>query len=372
MSLHILWYPVSMVTDLEAYVFFSYMLGIGPMKFDLLVNYSGSVEKAYQAKPSIVKQILGESLSRKCINFRETFDFKKELRMIKENNIIILTQEDSRFPKSLLNIADPPICLYVKGDISQYNFDEDLFLAIVGTRKPTYYGELVTTKFASELAQAGLVIVSGLALGIDAIAHKAALDVKGRTIAFLGCGVNIAYPPSNRLLYKQIINNNGLVISEFPPNMQAQPGLFVQRNRLISGLSKGILVAEGLKDSGSLITARFAASQGKDVFAPPAPINSEFSEAPNMLLKEGAKLVTKTNDILEEYSLSVTVQHPDHILESLSLEEQAVYKLLAQQPHDSDELARKLHVLIYKILTILSTLEMKGLIIKKGGMYSVK
>lgn len=347
------------------------MEGIGPAIFSNLLTHFKSAECAYTADSTTLIQLLGKSLAEKFISFRNSFDMQKEIQMIKDNNITVLTREDVLFPKALLEIPDPPICLYIKGDISNYNFESDLYIAIVGTRKPTIYGEQVTRKFAYELAQQGLVIVSGLALGVDAVAHTAALDAEGRTIAFLGCGVNMMYPAANRSLFKRIIDNNGLIISEFPPNMQAQPGLFVQRNRLISGLSKGILVAEGLKDSGSLITARYAAQQGKDVFAPPAPITSDLSEAPNLLLKEGAKLVTKSDDILEEYSLTSKKVNENINIDSLTKEEQLIYKLLLKEPYDTDDIARTINIPIFKILTILSGLEIQGIIVKKGSLYTI-
>ncbi|HRN71123.1 MAG TPA: DNA-processing protein DprA [Candidatus Woesebacteria bacterium] len=355
----------------ELYLFFSYLEGIGPTTFYKLKLKLGSIENIFSADKHILLSLLGTIRTKQFIDFKNTFDIKKELQSIQTAGITIITQEDSRFPKILLNIPDTPICLYVKGNLQKYDFEKDLLIAIVGTRKPTPYGEQITRLFASELAQQGVVIVSGLALGIDAIAHKATLDAEVRTIACFGCGVNIMYPAANRLLYKRILENDGLIISEFPPNMQAQPGLFVQRNRLISGLSKGILVSEGLKDSGSLITARYAAQQGKDVFAPPAPITSEFSEAPNLLLKEGAKLVTATKDILEEYNLYAETGTKKLNISHLNPDEQLIYNLLLKQPLDTDEIARQLTVPIYKILTVISSLEIKGIIVKKGGMYAI-
>lgn len=351
---------------------FSYLNGVGPATFNILKSKFHSAKKAYLANRSELVTVVKPTIAEKIILHRNTFNIEKELNMMRKSGILVISQEDSRYPKQLLNLFDPPICLYIKGNISAYNFEEDMYFAIVGTRKPTFYGEMVATKFAYELAKKGFVIVSGMALGIDAIAHTAALDAECRTIAFLGCGVNVVYPPSNRLLYKRILDNNGLIISEIPPNRSVLPGLFVQRNRLISGLSQGIMVAEGLKDSGSLITAKFAAQQGKDVFAPPAPINSELSEAPNILLKEGAKLVTTVNDILEEYGMSPTSQNIEEVLKSLSAEEKQIYILLSRQPYDCDELARQVQIPIYKLLTMLSALEMKDIIVKKGSLYGLK
>src|SRR3989338_348038 len=164
------------------------------------------------------------------------------------------------------------------------------FFAIVGTRKPTSYGIQVARKFAYELTEAGFIIVSGMAMGIDTVAHQAALDAGGKTVAVLGCGVNIIYPAINYQLYHNIIKSGGAVISEFPPDQTVLKGLFISRNRIISGLSKGVLIAEGGEFSGALITAKYAGIQGKDVFAVPSSINSEMASAPNLLIKQGAKI----------------------------------------------------------------------------------
>src|SRR3989344_6509680 len=160
-----------------------------------------------------------------------------------------------------------------------------------------------------------------MAIGIDSIAHQTALNNDGRTIAFLGCGVDIIYPAVNSNLYYKIINRGGLVISEFPPGEMVVKGLFIARNRLISGISRGVLIVEGAKDSGAMITARYAAEQGKEVFATPAPITSEVSEAPNILLKQGAKLVTSIDDILEEFNMRIAPKKKEEIEKELSGEE---------------------------------------------------
>ena len=350
---------------------FSYFLGIGPVTYDLLIKHFGTVEKAYNAQSDKLKIIIGPKLTQKFIDFREKFNIKSELDKIKNKNIIVLTREDKRFPVSLKHIPDPPICLYVKGNIALYNFETDFFFAIVGTRKPTSYGAQIARRFASDLSREGMIIVSGMAMGIDFLAHDSALNACGKTIAFLGCGVNIVYPPSNVDLYNRILQNGGLIISEFPPDMTVKPVLFVSRNRLISGLSRGVLVAEGMKDSGSLITARCAAEQGKDVFAPPAPITSEQSEAPNMLIKEGAKLVTSCTDILDEYDLSVSFTKND-AEQLLSNDEMKIYTLVAQEPFSSDEIARQIKLPIYQILPVISGLELKGVVEKNAeGKYQL-
>lgn len=347
------------------YFGFSYFLGIGPITLDLLIKQFGTVEKAYKAPAARLKEVIGPKLSHKFVNFRESFDIESEFEKIKCKNITVLTREDNRFPVSLKNLSDVPICLYIKGNLKLYDFETDFFFAIVGTRKPTSYGCQIARRFAYDLAKEGMIIVSGMAMGIDFVAHDSALNAHGKTVAFLGCGVNIIYPPTNVDLYNRILQNGGLIISEFPPDMTVQPGLFVSRNRLISGLSRGVLVAEGMKDSGSLITARCAAEQGKDVFAPPAPITSEQSEAPNMLLKEGAKLVTSFTDVLDEYDMSTSFTKND-AAQLLTPEEMEIFSLVSREPYTTDEIARQIQKPIYRILPIISGLELKGVLEKNG------
>ncbi|KKQ36254.1 MAG: protecting protein DprA protein [Candidatus Roizmanbacteria bacterium GW2011_GWA2_37_7] len=361
--------------NLPYYLGFSYFSGIGPIKFDILLAHFGDVKQAFEASQSELTQALGPALSHKFASFRSTYDFECEYKKIVDKHISVLTREDTQYPFQILNLSDPPICLYVKGDLKNFDLSsrsDDFYFAIVGTRKPTEYGKQVASKFARELAEAGAIIVSGMAMGIDALAHWGALESGHRTIAFLGCGVNIIYPWANRDLYFKIIDSGSLIISEFPPDKITIKGHFVARNRLISGLSRGVLVAEGLKDSGSLITARYALQQGKDVFAPPAPITSDQSQAPNLLLKEGAKLVTTVEDILEEYGLKEqkTVKET---LKSLPEEQKRLFQLLSQEAFTPDEIARLIKAPVYQVLSLLSTMELSGIIEKnEAGKYQIK
>ncbi|MFA9288305.1 MAG: DNA-processing protein DprA [Weeksellaceae bacterium] len=357
-------------SKLEAYLGFSQIVGIGPVTFTQLIAHFGSVEAAYAATEVKLENILRSNILRDFIEFRNNFNPTKLLEKYYQEGITILAREDPRFPQNLREISDAPICLYVKGDLKNFDFQEEQYIAVVGTRRPSPYGEEVARKFATELALQKIVIVSGLALGIDAIAHTATLDVGGKTIAFMGCGVNLIYPRTNQRLYQRIIENGGLVISEFPPDMQTRPGMFISRNRLISGLSRGTLVVEGLEDSGSLVTARYALEQGREVFAPPAPINSELSQAPNLLLKQGAKLVTRVSDILEEFK---PVANTDvSSLVHLSQEERSIVKLLKHQAQTADELAISLKTTIYEVLSVLSSLELDGIVVKtREGKYAI-
>ncbi len=360
-------------SNLDYYLAFSYCPGIGPATFDLLLKRFGSVEKAHNATRRELNKILKINLTNRFIDFRGQFDSQSKLKELNEKKILVLTREDERFPPQLKNIFDPPICLYIKGEISSINFSQDCFFSVVGTRKPTSYGLQITRKLVAELANAGFVIVSGMAMGIDAVAHQTALDWGAKTVAVFGCGVDIIYPSVNAGLYQTIITGGGIVFSEFPPGTHSLPGLFISRNRLISGLSTGVLVIEGAEDSGALITAKLAAEQGRDVFATPAPITSEMSQAPNILLKNGAKLVTSIEDVLQEINMRLTPSKEKEINEDLDEEEQTIIRLLRREPYVSDDLVAQTKTPINLLLRKLSQLELKGLIEKNNeGKYQLR
>ncbi len=352
--------------DLCYHLAFSHFLGIGPVKFNALKNHFGSAKKAYLADKNDLEEVIGVHLTEKFLDFRSKFDPDKKLEELKRKEIRVLCWDDKNYPQSLKNISDPPICLYIKGDmkILTGSVSNSIIFAIVGTRQPTSYGLQVAKKFSYELAALGFSIVSGMAYGIDTIAHRACLDAEGKTIVVLGCGVDVVYPAANVYLYQQILQRGGAIVSEFPPGQFVLKGLFIARNRIISGLSKGVMIVEGLKDSGSLITARYAAEQGKDVFAPPSPITSIMAAAPNMLLKQGARLVTSVEDILEEFDMKITPKRKEDFLEKLAPDEKCVFSLLAEKPHSADEIALTLNKTANEILNILSLMEIKGLIEK--------
>lgn len=346
------------------YLAFSHFLGIGPMRFKQLVNFFGNCENAYRAKEENLKKILGVNLAEKFIVFRKNFSADSILENLLKKNIQVLTLEDKDYPQQLAQISDPPICLYLKGNKKILSERAGFLFAVVGTRKPTSYGTTVAEKFAGELSQYGFTIVSGLALGIDSKAHWAALENNGKTIAVLGCGVDIIYPPANRGLYETIIQKQGAVISEFPPGRTVSRGLFIARNRIISGLAKGILVVEGAKDSGSLITARYAAEQGREVFAPPSPITSPLSQAPNYLIKQGAKITTSIEDILDEFNIKIKLEEKEKILENLEGLEKTIAEVLLNEEKTADELSQFFKKPISEILNALSLLEIKGAVAK--------
>lgn len=354
------------------YLAFSYFLGIGPVRFfNLLTNFK-TAKKAYLAKKQDLLPFLGEKITEKFLIFRENFDPEKTYQNLKEKEIEVLPYFSQDYPLSLKSITDPPICLYVKGDKKVLNQGDKFYLAIVGTRKPSTYGIEVAKKFSYQLAKEGVIIVSGMAMGIDTLAHWGAIKAEGKTVAVLGCGVDIVYPAINRSLYETIIKEKGVVISEFPAGQMVAKGLFIARNRIISGLSKGVLVVEGLKDSGALITASYAAAQGKDVFAPPAPINFEQSQAPNILLKQGARLVTEPGDIFEEWGVKITPRKKEDIKKNLNPQEVKIIDLLQEKPLLVDEIALNLGKGISEVLNLISMLEIKKVVEKnEEGRYEV-
>jgi DNA processing protein len=212
--------------------------------------------------------------------------------------MMILTIHDKRYPRLLAEIPDPPEKLYIDGTGTKINLNNTI--AVVGTRDMTSYGRLVTTRLVRELVRMGYTIVSGLARGIDTVAHQTTIETGGKTIAVLGCGIDIISPPCNATLYWDIIHGHGAVVSEIAPGIRTSKQRFVTRNRIISGLSRGVVVIEGTQHSGTLITAKYAAEQGREVFAVPGPITSTYSRAASILLKNGAKLVESADDIVEE------------------------------------------------------------------------
>ena len=329
--------------DRPYWVAFNTFQGIGPVRFLAILKAFGSAELAWQGSRQEWKSLnLGDRLKERFFKYRQNFDppsyFEKLVsgclgeregnwgfnnREQKENFSWIkkqgryllsspgpiwpLTLVDKEYPSLLRDIDSSPFVLYIKSGLSKAElktFFSFPSLAVVGTRRITSYGRQITKQLTQELAQAGLVIVSGMARGVDSVAHQTALEAGGKTVAVLGCGVDIIYPPENKKLY-QLILKNGLVMSEFPPGMPPLPGNFPSRNRIIAGMSLGVLVSEGARKSGSLITASLAAEFGREVFAVPGPINSGLSVGPMFLIKNGAKLVSEAEDILEELEFSL-------------------------------------------------------------------
>ena len=281
---------------------FNLIDNIGPIAFKKILNYFGSLNIAWKSEINEFKQAgLNQFTIEQIRKQRPNINPDYEMERLEKEKIKIITIQDESYPKLLKEIYAPPAILYIRGSFKP---SDKFSLGVVGTRKLSNYGQQITPKITSELSQSGLTIISGLAKGIDTIAHQAAIDNNGRTIAVLGSGIDSksVYPAINKYLAEKI-TENGAVISEFPINTKPLAQNFPQRNRIVSGLSLGILVIEAPEKSGAMITARNALEQNRDVFAIPGDILSNNSMGPNNLIKMGAKLVTKTNDILEELNL---------------------------------------------------------------------
>jgi len=360
---------------------FSVFSGIGPFKFKKILKEFGSARKAWNASNSKILRILGEKLGPKFVDFRNEFSIENYLKSLKKENVWFLTLKDKHYPNLLSKIKNPPFVLYGRGISFDKWKEEELqkTIAVVGTRKTTQYGREVTKILASRLSLAGFTIVSGLAIGVDAISHKAALENGNKTIAVLGCGVDCCNPMENIDLYSQIIKSQSTIVSELPLSHPPTKGSFPARNRIITGLSLGVLVTEGGEDSGSLITADYAFANNRKVFAVPGPITSSLSKGPFRLIQKGAKLVISTDDILKELKFEIQNSKSEINLKSKitkhktgSKEEREILEVLGNEALHFDEIVRRLQLDPSKIGSLLSIMEIKGFVKNTdGGFYSI-
>ena len=340
--------------------------GIGNYLFKRLINRFNSPDAVFQASVEELLQVEGISARQAAAiqNFKTPESLKRELAQIDQKKINVTTLTDPAYPALLREIPDPPPYLYVSGNLD----GSPRNIAVVGSRNATEYGISITQKLCADLATFGITIISGMAIGIDSAAHQGALAARGRTIAVLGSGLNNIYPAENLNLFKRI-SESGAVISEFALSTKPEAHNFPIRNRVISGMSLGTVVVEATRKSGSLITARLAAEQNREVFAVPGSIQSFKSAGTHTLIKQGAKLVENAQDVLEELSAFIDApkvtkhQDPDRTARDLSLltpEELAVYKLLSPYPEHIDTIVRKTTIEPGKILSILLQLELNG------------
>jgi len=351
--------------------------GLGPVTCKKLVVHFGSPEKVLSASSSdlaVVTPLRQESLTVLCGRGRQHLEdqVKKEIERAEEKHISIVPCDNPRYPALLKNIHDPPVVLYVKGNPELLSCRG---LGIVGSRSATHYGKSVAEQMANSLSRQGFNIISGLALGIDTAAHKGALAAGGKTIAVLGCGLDIVYPPSNHNLYKHIASA-GAVVSEYPLGTKPDSFRFPARNRIISGLSLGIVVVEAANRSGSLITASHALEQGREVFAVPGRIDSVKSAGTHTLLQQGAKLVHNINDILEEFPAAAFEQRVDgpdreedeqFLVEKLSHEEAELFGFIEVYPRAFDEIVKDSGFTAQQTNELLLFLELKGMVEPLSG-----
>ena len=363
------------MSESDCYLAFSLAPGIGPKRLSSLLVVTENAQNAWMANLNIFKLAgIGEKIYFRFEDFRNKFNVEEYKLKLEKNHVSFVAINNKDYPKLLKQIPDPPTLLFMRGNSSllssQVKNEKDKkisTLAVVGTRKTSSYGREVTQKIVSELTEFGITIVSGLALGIDAIAHKTTIDLNGATIAVLGCGIDCCYPQENLRLYDEIISKSGLIVSEYPLLAKSNKGTFPARNRIIAGLARAVLVTEAARDSGSLITAAMATKYNRPVFAIPGPITSVGAKGTNFLLKNGATLVTSAQEIIEKLEISKTVNTKRLLEHKLTNEEINILKLLSQQSSSIDEIANDLKMPIYKLIAILSSLEIKKMIVNIGN-----
>lgn len=351
---------------------FSMMQGIGPLKFKKLVDRFGSAKNSWKAPSSDLKQILGEKLTSKFEKHRKDFLFDNYQNRIKKLGVSFVTLNDKDYPPLLKQIINPPFVLYYKGSKEALNSSPTI--AVVGSRRTTNYGREVTWNFVQDLVAAGFTVVSGLAIGVDAVSHTGALDGKGKTIAVLGCGVDCCTPLENQKLYNRILSEKSAVVAEVPPGYSPFKGSFPARNRIIAGLSLGVLVTEGAEDSGSLITADYGLKFNRPVFAIPGPITSDLSKGPYKLISKGAKLVTSASEIISDLNPKGVLRSRISLRETKgdTKEEAMILKLLQNEPLHFDEIVKLTNLDPAKAGSTLSVMEIKGFIKNlSGGIFSV-
>lgn len=340
---------------------------IGPVTAKALIERFGSFEKIFKSSRETLLSVegVGPQLAAAITGFKQWQEVDAEVKRSRDRGLTLLTLGGEGYPRGLQRIADPPVYLYVKGEL----VEEDAFaVAIVGSRTPTRDGQRAAAQLAADLARCGVTVVSGLARGVDALAHRAALDAGGRTVAVLGNGLDIVYPPENVRLYKQI-PDQGAVLSEFRLGTKPDAGNFPIRNRIISGLSGGVVVIEAAEKSGSLITAHRALDQGREVFAVPGSIYSRGSKGTNQLIQQGAKLVREVSDILEELfpeRVQAPVQPPTDS-PALSRAETVLLKKMGDSTRQMDELVRESGLQPGEVSEALLQLELKGWIVQMPG-----
>lgn len=359
---------------------FSNFTGIGVKRMKWLLDYFGTVKNAWFANFTDLQAAgLTDNLIKKFFSFRDFFSFPAYLEKLKSEKIYFITINDDLYPENLKQIPDPPFVLYLKGNLEILN--RTLTIGIVGTRKITRYGENVTRLFSQKLSDKGFVIVSGMAIGVDSLAHLTALENNGLTIAVLGSGVDICTPLENKFLYDQILEN-GLILSNFKPGTKSSVGTFPARNKIIAGLSLGILVTEGAEDSGALITADFALKFNRKIFAIPGPITSVYSKGTNKLIKNGAIPIIDVEDVIDKLPISKIADQIGNgnkelkiinlkNTENFSKAEKEIIDLLNYSSLHFDEIVRKIGKSAKEIGSLLSTLEIKGSIKNAGGEYNI-
>ncbi len=354
-------------SELKYWVAFNRVSGVGRARMALLEGHFGSLRQAWDAGSGALAQAgLDQRTARRVATRKETIDPAEELGKVEAAGVRAITWHDADYPARLGEIYDKPPLIYVRGDLTS---DDERSVAVVGTRRPSAYGRQAAYQLTSELARAGVTIVSGLARGIDAIAHRAAIEAGQRTISVLGSGIDVIYPREHTTLAGQI-TENGAIVSEHPMGARPDAQNFPRRNRIISGMTLGTVVIEAPEGSGALLTTRHAIEQDREVFAVPGSIFAPASQGVNQLIRDsGAKLVTNAEDILSELNLS-SVSHQIELAAFFPEDEAevAVLKYVTFDPIHIDDITRNSALAVSTVSSALTMMELKGLIKQVGGM----
>lgn len=353
--------------ELKYWIGFSRVPGIGRVRISQLIEYFGNLEQAWKAEEPDFRQAgLDIKTTEAFISMKSKINLDREIERLERYKVVALNFEDQRYPQRLREIYDYPPILYLRGNPL---INDEPYLSVVGTRRPTVYGRQVAEEIVRDLAQCNVTIVSGLARGIDSIAHKSTLDVQGKTVAVLASGLDSIYPPENTRLARAIMEQ-GTLVSEYPLGIRPKPEYFPMRNRIMSGLSLGVLVIEAGQKSGALITALQALEQNREVFAVPGSIFSNTSKGTNQLIQQGAKLVSNFNDILEELNLATKSSLQLGIKEFIAANESEnkIVNQLSAEPIHIDELCRRSGLSMAELGSTLAILELKGITRQIGNM----
>lgn len=362
--------------DLKYWLAFSKIFSIGIIHLKKLIDHFGTIEESWLAAPSDIQQIDGFSPKtiEKFISERNSIgDLNKLEEIISSKNIQIITYADEDYPYYLKQIYDPPIVLYIKGSLNSFNQEKSL--AVVGSRRASHYAKEVLKKIISELKGHNITIVSGMAVGVDSCAHQAALDNGINTIAVIGSGFDNIYPEKNKTLYKNIINSGGAVVSEYFPDQKAAPWTFPRRNRIISGLSQGTLVGEAGLKSGALITARLTLDQNRELMCIPGMITNPNTEGTYKLIKEGAAVITKTEDIFHQLKWDNQTgfrAENGNSTSEFAGSEKKIMDILDLAPKSFDAVLEETKLDIDELMMALTSLELEGVIKQLPGQQFVR
>ena len=350
----------------QYWVAFSLVKGIGAVRFQALLNFFGDPQIAWGAPTEALREAgLSEKVIENVVELRSAINLDQVWDQLEAKGITVLIQTDENYPRRLQELEQPPPVLYMLGELTS---EDEWAVAVVGTRRVTAYGRQVAEDIAGTLARNGISVISGLARGIDSISHQAALHAGGRTIAVMGSGLDRIYPPENRRLAEQIAAH-GALISDYPPGTPPEGSNFPPRNRLISGLSLAVVIVEAGQTSGALITAAFAADQGREVFAVPGNISSPGSKGTNRLIRDGAQPLLHPEQVLEALELTmVAEQRTARVVLPADAVEAQLFEALGREPLHIDEIRSRTDLPIEKVTATLALMELKGMVRQVGGM----